>query len=79
MNYDLTTDAGLANAKQWTRMMMSCIKDKGSWLIPRSGTIVNINHTNKAVIIQRGFADEPEVANIIEQLGYSVSFNEHIP
>lgn len=75
MNYDIHTEDGRENSRQWTRCMMSCIKDGGAWLIPRSGTIVHISHSKKSVTIRRGFHAEPEVADIIAELGYSVSYD----
>ena len=47
MNYNLDTDEGMANAVQWTTEHFAKLKDGGVWIVPRSGTLVRVNHTDK--------------------------------
>lgn len=42
MNYNLDTEAGLANAIEWTERCLGKLKEGGVWYVPRSCTVVQI-------------------------------------
>lgn len=71
MNFDLDTDIGMANAKAWTNATLARIKDGGSWLVPRSGTIVQIDHMDKSAKII-GLLPDPSIARVLEECGWKV-------
>ena len=72
MNYDLDTKTGRDNAIAWTQQMFSCVKDGGVWMVPRSGTMVRINHQEKIATITVGFAPDPSLKRVIEAMGWAV-------
>lgn len=73
-NYDLHTEAGMANAVQWTSRMVDALNDGGVWAIPRSGTMVHIvSKENKEVSISAGFLPDTSIARVFEAMGWKVS------
>ena len=71
-DYDLGTTEGMNNAVKWTRTMFSLIKDGGTWMVPRSMTMVRINHTDKIATLIVGFAPDPSLKRVIEAMGWTV-------
>lgn len=71
-DYDLDTTEGMNNAVVWTRNMFSLIKDGGTWMVPRSMTMVRINHTDKVATLIVGFAPDPSLRRVIEAMGWTV-------
>lgn len=47
MQLDLDTKEGMEGAVAFTRSLLGFIKDGGTWVVPRSGTLIRIDHTNK--------------------------------
>jgi hypothetical protein len=72
MNYDLDTEAGMSSAVKWTAAMFDTIKDGGAWMVPRSMTMVRINHTDKVATIIVGVAPDPSLKRVIEAMGWTV-------
>ena len=72
MNYDLDTTEGMHNAVEWTRKMFDTVNDGGVWGVPRSGTLIHINKTDKIATIKVGFAPDPSLRRVIEAMGWTV-------
>ena len=72
MNYDLDTKEGMNHAVKWTAAMFDTIKDGGTWMVPRSMTMVRINHTDKVATLIVGFAPDPSIRRVIEAMGWTV-------
>lgn len=72
MNYDIDTPEGMDNAVRWTQATFATIKDGGKWVIPRSNTIVTIDHTNKTAYVVTGDAPEFNVDRVINAMGWEV-------
>lgn len=72
MNYDLDTEAGMSNAVKWTRATFDTIKDGGAWMVPRSMTMVRINHTDKVATLIVGLVPDPSLKRVIEAMGWTV-------
>lgn len=69
MNID--TPQGMAQAAAWTQAQISRLKPGGIWIIPRSGTQVQVFPATKTVVI-----DGPEKAmltRVFTHMGYRVS------
>ena len=49
MNFDLDTKDGMKNAVAWTDNMLDMIKDGGTWIVPRSGSMYKVDHKTKTV------------------------------
>lgn len=72
MNYDIDTDEGMENAARWVQATFAAIKDGGKWVIPRSGTIVTLDHNNKTAYILAGHTPEPDTERVIKHMGWEV-------
>jgi hypothetical protein len=72
MTYDLDTKEGMNHAVKWTRNMFDTIKDGGAWMVPRSMTMVRINHTDKVATIVVGMTPDPSLKRVIEAMGWTV-------
>jgi hypothetical protein len=73
MNFDIETKDGMANSVRWTEAMFNQIKDGGTWMIPRSGTIVRINHKDKTVSITAGRHPEDSLRQVILAMGWTIN------
>ena len=71
-DYDLDTTEGMNNAVTWTRQMFDTVNDDGVWMVPRSMTMVRINHTDKIATLIVGFAPDPSLRRVIEAMGWTV-------
>lgn len=74
-SYDLDTTEGMNNAVAWTRNLFATIKDGGTWMVPRSMTMVRISHTDKTATLVVGFAPDPSLRRVIEAMGWTVVVN----
>ena len=72
MNYDINTTEGMNNAVTWTRNMFNNIKDGGTWIVPRSMTMIRINHKDKIATILVGLVPDPSIKRVIEAMGWTV-------
>ena len=72
MNYNLDTDEGMANAVQWTTEHFAKLKDGGVWIVPRSGTLVRVNHTDKTATLHTGAMPDPSIKRVIKAMGWTV-------
>jgi hypothetical protein len=70
--YDLDTTEGMNNAVTWTRNLFSTVKDGGTWMVPRSMTMVRISHTDKVATLIVGVAPDPSLRRVIEAMGWTV-------
>ena len=69
-NIDADPEA-MENAKRWTANMIRCMKDRASWVVPRSCSIYVLDKTNK-VLEKRAGAPEPSIRRVFEALGWTV-------
>lgn len=72
MNYDINTDEGMGNAVRWTQATFATIKNGGKWAVPRSGTIVTIEHDHKTAYIQKGHTPDECIEQVIKAMGWTV-------
>ena len=70
--YDINTKSGMAAAKAWTANLLASLTDTGTWVVPRSGSIVTVNKPEKRATIT-GLFPEPSIARVLQELGYSVT------
>lgn len=71
MNYDLDTEEGMSNAVEWTRNLIDQIVDGGTWIVPRSGTLVHIDKHNRRCTIV-GLAHDGSIGRVLTAAGYTV-------
>ena len=73
MNYDTNTKTGMRNAVEWTNRTMRKLKDGGQWVIPRSGTVVTMEDSQrKYCSIQQGFASDLIIGKVLIAAGWTV-------
>jgi hypothetical protein len=71
MNFDINTIDGMTNAMKWQAAMLSYIRQGGTWIVPRSMSLYEIDHTNR-VATKRTGSDEPEIERVFEGMGWRV-------
>ena len=71
-NYDLNTFDGMANSKAWLMSTLDTIKDGGSWLVPRSCTVIKINKQDRLATVVAQMMPDPSLAVVFEAIGWSV-------
>ena len=72
MNYDLDTQAGMANAIAWTKAMLARLNDVGVWMVPRSGSLVHFDQTKKTAKVVSILPD-PSLARVLTEMGFTVT------
>lgn len=73
MNYDLDTKQGMANAIAWTNALLNQLKEGGTWIIPRSNTVVTVvSHDDKQVKVTRGELPDPAIARVLKAAGWNL-------
>ena len=70
MNMNVDTPDGLANAVDWMKRFVDTLTDQARWAIPRSGSIVVIDKTNKQAIRVLGLLPEPSTQKVFEAMGW---------
>ena len=73
MNYDLNTTEGIANSVAWTENLFSMMAEGGSWMIPRSRTIVKVYPLKKEVEVKRGVRLDKSIEQVIKAMGWTVT------
>lgn len=74
--YDLNTVGGMNRAVEWTRSMFEQLKDGGVWMVPRSGTIVQVFKSERRVVITQGPMPDTAIAQVIKAMGWTVKEKE---
>lgn len=73
MNYDINTKDGMANAVAWTENLFKMMSEGGSWLVPRSMTIVKVYPLKQEVEVTRGHALDKSIEKVIKAMGWKVT------
>jgi len=76
MNHDFSTKEGLANAVTWTQEMLNVLTNRGTWVIPRSGTVVQVDKAMKTAYITRTKLPEDELELVLEAMGWTVVYRQ---
>jgi hypothetical protein len=72
MNYDIDTAEGMKNSVDWTQRLFDTTNEGGTWMIPRSLTIVTIHKSKKEVHIAKGFMPDPSIKKVIKAMGWTI-------
>ena len=68
---NISTKRGMAAAVAWQRHHISGIKEGGTWVIPRSGTIIQVSHENKTLTMVANLLPElPDIQRVTEAMGW---------
>ena len=75
---NINTPQGLQDAVRWTENLFAQIKPGGTWMVPRSGTVLQIFHDAKLVHVTAGPVPDPSLTRVIEAMGWTVQavYNE---
>jgi hypothetical protein len=72
MNYDINTEQGMANSVRWTERTMRRLNDGGTWVIPRSGTVVTkVSGKGKTCHYKEGFASDLTIPRVLKAAGWT--------
>lgn len=74
--YDLSTVGGMNRAVEWTRNLCEGLKEGGVWVVPRSGTIVQVFKSERRVVITQGPMPDTAIAKVIKAMGWTVNEKE---
>ena len=72
MNYDLDTKQGMVNAIIWTKRLIESLNDGGTWMIPRSGTLVRVDKKTQTATIDAPFGRDPSVTRVLKAMGWKI-------
>lgn len=72
MNLNIDTTDGMANAVAWQERHVALLGQGGRWIVPRSGTVYEIDHANKTARRCFGFRPEPTIERVFEAMGWKV-------
>lgn len=67
---DISTPEGMAAAVAWQERQVSLVAQGGVWGIPRSGTIIKIDHEGKTATFY-GLTPEPDVIKVFRAMGWT--------
>ena len=71
--FDLNTVGGMNRAVEWTRNLFEGLKDGGMWIVPRSGTVVQVFKSERRVVIANGPMPDAAIADVIKSMGWAVT------
>lgn len=72
MNWDISTKEGMANAVSWQTGHVALLADGGRWIVPRSGTIIEVHKSRKHARICAGLLPEPDIIKVFHAMGWTV-------
>ena len=72
MNYDLDTKQGMVNAIIWTKRLIESLNDGGTWMIPRSGTLVRVDKKTQTATIDAPFMRDPSITKVLTAMGWKI-------
>jgi hypothetical protein len=74
MNYDIDTEDGMANSVAWTEELFLTINNGGKWIVPRSGTTIEVHHKYKTVYITEGHTPDSGIERVIDAMGWRIKY-----
>jgi hypothetical protein len=74
--YDLNTVGGMNRAVEYTRALLELLNEGGVWVVPRSGTMVQVFKSERRVIITDGPVPDAAIAAVIKNMGWAVTKGE---
>lgn len=67
----INTPEGLKQAVEWQQAHVAMLADQARWIVPRSGSIIVIDKTNKQAIRVLGLMPEPSIQAVFEAMGWT--------
>lgn len=72
VNWDISTEEGMRNAMAWQTNMVALVADGGRWLVPRSGSIYEINKSTKTARLCMQMFPDPSIVKVFRAMGWKV-------
>lgn len=69
---DLDTELGMRVAVQWTTQTINRLNEGGTWIVPRSGTLIKIEHSKKTATFLTSLIPEPSIERVFGVMGWKV-------
>lgn len=73
---DIHQPQGMAAAKAWTQNLINTIKDGGTWAVPRSGTLITFDKTNKKAIVTHQLVPDISIEMVLEAMGWEITYKK---
>lgn len=72
MNYDLNTSEGMANAVTWINDTLGMLKDGGTWVVPRSLSVVTVLSHEPKVCKVLSMLPDPSISQVLQAAGWRI-------
>ena len=73
---DINTKQGMKDAKAWMQNLLNTVKDGGMWAVPRSGTIICFDKTNKKAIVTHQTTPDISIERVLEAMGWEITYKK---
>lgn len=73
--FDLNTPQGMANSVGWLNDYLEQLNEGGTWMIPRSGTVYAVRHSDKTAIKLMATLPDPALDRVFRAAGWKVVDN----
>ena len=70
---NINTKQGMRDAKAWTQQLIDSLNDGGSWLVPRSGTIIVFDKVLRIANIQHEMTQDVSIKKVLREMGWTVT------
>lgn len=70
-NYDILTEEGMKNSVEWLLDVIDKIKDGGTWAVPRSKSMIVIDHKNKIATKVAEATADLSIRQVFENAGWT--------
>jgi hypothetical protein len=70
-SWDISTPEGLARSKEWLDRHLTKIRDGGIWLVPRSGSVIRVYHSERKAVLGVQLLPDPALRKVFEALGWT--------
>lgn len=73
---DIHNPQGMAQAKAWTQNLINTLNDGGSWIVPRSGTVLIFDKKNKRVQATHQLVPDISIEMVLEAMGWEITYKK---
>jgi hypothetical protein len=67
---------GMAQAKAWTQNLIDSLNDGGTWMVPRSGTIITFDKTKKRALVKHQMVPDISIEMVLEAMGWEITYKK---
>lgn len=73
---NIHTPEGMRQAQAWTQNLINSLKDGGSWLVPRSGTIIVFDKSRKKATVTYQSVPDVSIEHVLETMGWEITYKK---